>query len=280
MDDTRTTLVGLLTAMLLAILAGLIAQLFVDEQRVESRAGEATYASVTQTIESVMLTATAIPIIVDTATPVSPTPEPSNYDLLYTIAREEWPLIAYEPFETNERGWSEGIGGDRSRGERSMQDGIYRWEMTAIESFTWTTAPLEAPFSDFFVEVEMRKRGVTSGSQNVTFRYNDGDNYFDFGVCQDGESYQVWRQFEGAWKELIECTPNEHFRPNETNRLAVLAQIDRYHLYVNGHYLTTIEDSSLVGGSVGVSVDLDQDQTNVFEFDNLEVRAPIEGAGR
>ena len=281
MDDTRTILFSLLAAALLAVMAGLITQLFIDEQRVDSDSGAATYASVTQTVDAVTLTAQHIPDIGrPTVTPAPVNIELSNYDLLLNIAREEWSLVAYEPFENNERGWSEGNEGERSRGGRGIEQGHYRWEMTAIEDFTWTSAPIEAPFTDFYVSVEMQKRGLASGGQNLTFRYNDGDNYFDFGVCADGVSYQIWRQFEDAWKELVACEESEAIRPNQANTLAVLAQIDRYHFYANDTYLTTIEDTSLTGGSVGVSIDLDADQTNIFEFDNFEVRAPLERIGR
>ena len=46
MDDTRTTFVGLIAAALLAVMAGLVAQLFVDEQRIDSDSAESIYANV------------------------------------------------------------------------------------------------------------------------------------------------------------------------------------------------------------------------------------------
>ncbi|MGB1250688.1 MAG: hypothetical protein ACPG8W_08770 [Candidatus Promineifilaceae bacterium] len=282
MDDNRSTIFGLIAALLLATLAGLATQLFVDEQRVDSAAGVATYVSITGTVEAITRTAASLPNAEETAlfNEANATREPSQYDLLYATAREEWSLIAYEPYDVNERGWSEGRDSNRSRGRRGIVEGVYKWEMTAIEDLTWATAPIIAPTDTFFVEVQMRKRGVTSGSQNLTFRYTDQDNYFDFGICPDGVSYQVWRQLLGEWTRLIECQENATLRPNETNALAVLAQTDRYHLYANGNYLATFEDDLLVGGNVGVSFDLSADQTNIFEFDNLELRAPTENVGR
>lgn len=280
MDDTRTTFIGLVAAALLAVIAGLLTQLFTDEQRVDQRTGEATYISVTQTIEAVTLTAEHIPDINPTETLTPTVVELSEHEFLYQVAREEWSLVAYEPFDDNQRGWAVGGDGDLSRGRREVRDGHYRWEVTALDDFTWITAPIEAPFENFYISAEMSKRGTTSGSHNLAFRYNDEDNSFDFGICEDGASYQAWRQVEDEWTQLIECVESEWIRPNETNILAVLAQTDQYHLYANGHYLTTIEDDTLTGGSVGVSIDLDSDQTNLFEFDNFELRVPLVRVGR
>ncbi len=272
MDNTRRTLLGLIFSGLIAILVGVILQLVWNTERLSEDSAAATRTVLDQTVVAITATAEIIPT--PTRFVARPTTDAttSNYDSVLKLANE-WPLVVYEPFDENLRGWSTGGNGTYSWGERRIVDGRYRWDLTAVESFIWYTAPISVPFDDFFASVTVDKVDRIAGDTSIVFRYVDGDNYYEFGLCDDVTQFRVYIENAGSRSSLVDCTPHRAINSAESNRIAVLAQSDRYLLFINDHYVTTLNDETHSRGSVGVGLDMDEGQANVFEFDDMVVRS-------
>ena len=273
MDNTRRTLIGLIFLGLIALLVGVILQLLSNTDRLGADSAESTRTTLDQTITAV--TATADTILTSTAVAVTPTSSVtvrSNYDLLLNLAND-WPLLAYEPFDNNHRGWSIGGNGIYSRGERTIEEGAYRWQLTAVEGFTWWTTAINVPFDNFYAAVTMDKVDSTSGAMSLIFRYVDGDNYYDFGLCDDVATYRVYHKRNGSHVPLVVCTAHPAIDSAESNRLSILAQTDNYLLFINDQHVATIDSDELTGSRLGVGLDMNEGQANVFEFDDMVVRS-------
>lgn len=273
MDRTRLTLVLLVLLVVVLVLGGMLAQYLGAAGGLERAEAAATRAVLGQTAVAVTATAAVIPTFPPPPDVTALTPTASTYDLLLALA-QEWPLVVYEPFDRNTRGWGTGAGGARVSGTRAVEEGRYVWDVAAVDDFNWLSTPIVADYPDFYIAVRVERVDQAVGAQNLVYRYIDDDNFYDFGICTDGRSYQVWRQYRDEWTQLIRCTPHPALRPAAANRLAVIAQRDRYLLFANDRYLTTFDDDLLSGGSVGVSVDLAAGRANLLLFDDFELRAP------
>ena len=267
MEQTRVLLIGIIVTAIIGIAIALTAQWMLSLDRLNAASASTTRTALRITERSITLTAAEIPEINIEATPVQ-----NDAQTLLDEARA-WSLVAYDAFDDVSYDWSLGDDGDRSTGQRTIEEGKYVWDVAAIDDFTWTSAPHTSISEDFYVAVEMEKFNADTGSTNIIFRYADFDNYYDFGLCVDNVSYQLWRKFEGSWTELIPCTKHEALSA-ETNHLAVIGQANTYTFLANNQPLTTLADTFNPSGSFGVSIDLDTGHSNIFRFDNFELRTP------
>ncbi len=272
MDNTRRTLLGLIFLMLIALLVGAIWQLLWNTERLETNSAESTRTTLDQTIVAVTMTADTILTTTNVITTPTPVSVRSNYDLLLNLANE-WPLLTYEPFDNNHRGWSIGGNGIYSRGERKIENGIYRWQLTAIEGFTWWTTPINVPYDNFYTTVTVDKAESNLGAMSIIFRYVDGDNYYDFGLCDDVTQYRVYKKQNGSSAPIIACTTHPAIHSAESNYLAILAQTDNYLFFINDQHVATVDNDELAGSGLGIGLDMNEGQANVFEFDDMVVRS-------
>lgn len=272
MDNTRRTLLGLIFLVLIGLLVSVILQLLWNTERLAEESADATRTLLAQTIAAITATADIIPTPTEFVPKSTPEPPPSNFDSLLEIAHS-WPLFTYEPFDNNLRGWSVGDSGTYSLGTRQITDGHYRWELTAIEGFVWWTAPINVPFEDFYASVVIDKQDRSAGDTSIVFRYTDGDNYYEFGLCDDVGQYRVFKETDGTRTRVVACADHPAINSAERNTLSVLAQANRYLFFINGQYVNTLNDSDLKRGGVGVGLDMDEGQANIFEFDDMVVRS-------
>lgn len=277
MEQTRILFWGILISAALAVLVGLLLQLLLGRERVDRESAETTRTALNLTAESVTQTAAILPTIPAAATESPPTlaPDPTRVvaQALLEQARN-WQLIAFEPFDNNHTSWDEGEGGEMSRGVRTVEGGKYVWNLEALENFTRHATAMDVSAESFYLAVDLEKQTKGVGTINVVYRFRDNSNYYDFGICEDGQSYQLWRQYQDDWEELIPCTYTETLHTDQPNTLTIIAQESEYNFYFNDQHVATWLDAFLRGGRAGVSVDLDTGQSNLFQFDNFEVRFP------
>ena len=134
----------------------------------------------------------------------------------------------------------------------------------------------DAPLGgDFYMTVEARRvSGVEDGQYGLMFRKTDSDNYGIFKI-KDSKHYKLALMLAGEWNTIIDWTETSTVRPGETNRITVIVQGPHYTFYINDQYAAEIEDDRLSGGGGGMMIELvAEGDTAVFEFDNLEIRAP------
>lgn len=95
----------------------------------------------------------------------------------------------------------------------------------------------------------------------IIFRAPDPSQGYLFGLTCDGNYGMArWDPEENQWDYFVEFTPSEHINagPNQTNRLGVKADDDRFGLYINGILVTevtddTFPDEGLIGYFIGAT---------------------------
>ena len=276
MDQTRYTLLGLIITIALAVMSGLGAQWYQAGARPDGSQVTLLRNNLEETRVAVTQTAIFLPTPVGqiSAEP-TPQPTPTYYGSLYNRARN-WQLITYDAFDNNNRGWGSGEASNRVSGRRGIDDGFYFWDLEAVDDFTWSTAPISAPFDEYLVSVEVAKNSAEIASSGLVFHFIDFDNYYQFSLCSDDASFELWRKLEENWTNLIPCQKNGVISAEGSNRLAIVVQNGSFFLYINDTYVDSIDDNSLTGGSVGVSVDMDLGQRNFITFDNFILRSPLD----
>ncbi len=277
MDQTRYTLVGIFISALLAISAGILAQWYAAGARPTITGANETRLMVEQTAMAVTrqaeLLPTPIPASSDSASNLVE-PTKSFYDSLLDRAYG-WPLVAFDSFDDNARGWGTGTASNRASGYRAVENGQLVWDLVGLESLTWTDGTVGAPFDEFMVSVEVERDSAEIGAYSLIFRQEDVNNLFQFGICPGNTRFEIWRNQDGEWTNPVKCTEHSAIRPDGSNKLTVVALNNSYVFYVNQTLVDTLDDDAFSNGLVGVAVDLDADQTNIFKFDNFELRAPL-----
>ncbi len=192
------------------------------------------------------------------------------------LAPTDWSIVLCDPFDANENDWYTGeFDGGLITGEKLITGGKYRWDATAHEDAIWWSIPDVSLDTDFYITVEARRvSGVENGQYGLLFRKTDDDNYAMFKI-EDSQHYKFSVRHEGEWNTVIDWTETTTVRPGEINRITVIVQGNNYTFYVNDQYVDEITDERLSGGTAGMMMELvAEGDTAVFEFDNLEIRAP------
>jgi hypothetical protein len=206
-----------------------------------------------------------------TPTDISITPSPS--ELLETA--KAWPLVLQDTFENSNTGWWTGSYEDEFEiSSREIADGKYTWRMEIIQDdvFHWYTPPID-PISDFYLTVTVKQIGVVgdNGMYGLVLR-REGDNFYSFEI-KDNQTFKFRLRYNGEWEELIDWTSSSSIRPDEANRLTVIADGSHFWLYINDNYVGGRSDERRSIGNVGLKVALlSAGDESIFEFDNFELR--------
>jgi hypothetical protein len=196
-------------------------------------------------------------------------------DDLLAIA-SSWPVAFGDTFDSNANDWPAGDYSDeRLTGSREIIDGKYHWEAAALDGVIWWSIPDVASVSDFYLTVNaQRVSGVTDGQYGVIFRRADRDNYALFKI-EDSQYYKFSVRYQGEWETVIDWTESSAIRPVGVNRLAVVGEGSHFTFYINDEYVGEIDEDRLPEGTIGLAIELlDDKDAAVFEFDDLEMRAP------
>ncbi len=136
---------------------------------------------------------------------------------------------------------------------RTFGPGVYQIRIETPNTLGWGTSPHTA--ADFYVEVETYHVG---GSINNEFGFvfrNDGENYYVFGVSNDGY-FRLQKWLDGEWQSLLPWAESSAIVTGEGshNTLALLADGPRLSLLVNGQVLATVTDDSIGGEGIALAV--------------------------
>lgn len=280
MDQTRYTLIGIFVSAALAIMAGFLSQWYSAGARPTGNGAQPTETMLAQTVAAVTQVAETLPTPIATefvgnSSKLGPEPTNTFYDNVLERGRG-WQLIEFDSFDDNENGWGTGIASNRADGERRIRDGQLVWDLIGLQSLTWADGVIGAPFDDFLVSVDVERDSAEIGSIGLVFRQQDYDNYFQFQLCEGPQQYEVWQKLNDEWTSITSCTDTNVPTLDGPNNLSVVALDSSYFLFVNDQLVETFDNSDFSGGIVGVTIDLDADQTNRFIFDNFELRAPLD----
>ncbi|NLS76305.1 MAG: DUF1080 domain-containing protein [Chloroflexi bacterium] len=126
---------------------------------------------------------------------------------------------------------------------------------------------------DVDVEVSVRSDGKPKGSYGLSLReVRDATrSYYWVAINPANGTYALYK-WNGAWTTLQANTPSPAINRGEAwNRLRVRCQGPEITVYINGTLITTVSDSELASGQIGLSV---SGEGMAARFDNLVVRLP------
>ena len=291
MDRTRNVFLAIFGLTFFAAGLFLLTLLWRDKGELEVVSAEIAALDNIVTIQHATLTAAATITPPPTAT-AQATATPTPDYLATTIAEatatavalpdlagsiETWSVTLLDTFDDNSNNWDTEPGDPTlSIDLRSIADGAFIWEIDAISGFNWVETLPDISLGDaFYVALDVEQSGNVNNLQALAYRYHDASNYYYFGICDTATSFTVERRVAGNWRTLSECTQSNSINPDSSNRLAVLADGTRYLFYINEQLVEEVWDDSHANGAVGVFINMDSDEQNIFRFDNLEVREPL-----
>jgi hypothetical protein len=189
----------------------------------------------------------------------------------------------YDGFDSDQQGWDSGqASGEYWTGDYGVADGVYRFNVTTKDSMVdWILAPFNHDGAPFTVAVDVQQE---SGSHQASFgvlfnRFVDenGHNTVYLFTINPGEQvYNVSRETVDGWEELFEWQFSDAINPSGANRLGVYVEADKASFYINGQYMTELQEAGLDRGRVGIIINVfGPDQSAVIDFDNFEVRVPL-----
>jgi serine/threonine protein kinase len=196
---------------------------------------------------------------------------------LAALDNDSGSILFEDTFDSDAKGWATGeFDDDISQDEITIEDGRYRLSVTAkpekqpyIEKFL-----PNREFSDFILTLEATPRDSEEYySYGIAFRADKDDNDYVFQIGNDG-LYAV-RMYKDGWSTLKDWSSSSAIKLGETNRLIVTAKDNSLTFVVNDVQLTTLEDSTLSKGRIGLVLEIfEAGKAATVEFDNLTIRKP------
>ncbi len=180
-------------------------------------------------------------------------------------------LLMFDDFSDNAGDWPQD---DTPEGALAVQDGEYYLQVKIPNYLYWGTAG--GDWGNVNVDVDVR--GVSGTDDNefgVLCRYQDPDNYYQFGISGDGY-YRLAMWVDGDFSELIPWDTSASIKQGKTtNHITVICSDDTLEMRVNGDTLFTITDNSLPqSGDVALYVGTFDEPNTTVAFDNLNIARP------
>jgi hypothetical protein len=227
-------------------------------------------------------TPTSTPTFTPTATN-TPTPTPNltgtaqvqNALATATNAANKWRVVLKDTFDSNKNKWLVKPSDDEyALTTYSIADGKYTWDTTAHKPFINWIKTGTKPLTDFYVSMEIKQTdGPDTADYGIVFREDGNSNFYYFAINEQGQ-YALYL-YNDEWSTLVNLTQSDLINPGEANRLTVIGEGSHFTFFINDQYLTETTDDTLSKGITALAVELaDVNDHAVFEFDNLELRAP------
>lgn len=209
------------------------------------------------------LTPTASPTTAPT--PSSPQPSPSSYPPV------GWKLAFSDPLKSSSSGYWP-VEKDKMGGCEFANDvyQVSRWQIGGGHY----CSPDHFNFTDFTLEAQMI---ITKGDEGVIlFRATDTGNYYAFWISPSGTyALEIWENNTFS-KTLVSSSHTAiHTGLYQPNTVAVVAQGNTFHLYVNDQLINVVTDqgSSYGHGNIYLEAYSVSNPTEVL-FSNVKVWTP------
>ena len=212
-----------------------------------------------------------------TRTPTAPATATPNFTP--TTSYQDWPILLFEQFDSDNSLWYTGKYSDEYIMEdSSITGGKYLLKITSLKSvFHWTN-PNIGNLTDFYLTTDVEQ--ITSPNKcdyGLIFR-NSGDNLYYFYINAPAKQYAVSMLSDGVGNSIIYWTSSEQINPIGVNQLSVLAQGSHFMLAINGEEVNSFIDDTNKTGMVGIGFGIYQaDEYMKLEVDNFIVIAPKAG---
>jgi hypothetical protein len=194
---------------------------------------------------------------------------------------QAWPVKLAESFKDNSNGWDTGDERDSYiSGNRSIGNGLYSWNMTAVQGTSDFSYPIMLDDqTDFYTSVDMKYEAMPNdpdADAGLVFRYSNADQtWYYFSLNNEGQYYFGW--YDGtSWDQLIPETSTSAFHAGQINQLAVGASGAQFIFLINGQMVDEFVNDVLSSGTIGVGVNLPQaGERAKVQFSNLRVLSPV-----
>jgi len=181
-------------------------------------------------------------------------------------------LLIFDDFSDNSNGWTESEDSDTTY---AVNDGEYFITLNTASYLSWALAG-HKDWGNVTVDVDTR--GVSGPNDNefgVMCRYQNPDNYYQFGISGDGY-YRLAKWVDGNFSELVSWDTSDSINLGKTNNhLTIICDGSTLEMRVNGDTLISVTDDLLpAGGDVALFVGTFDTPGATIAFDNLNVTRP------
>lgn len=178
-------------------------------------------------------------------------------------------LLFADDFEDPASGW---MSTTNEWADYGYLDGEYVIEVLQDDASAWASAPTDVS-GDFWLEADVRQvSGMENQAFGLVFRREDDANFYYLAITETGQ-YVLFMRSEGEFR-LVQgrkwASSETINGPGQVNRLAVACVDEQITLYVNGVALTSLEDATFRGSSIGLAASRDPAVDGlVVAFDNV-----------
>ncbi len=211
------------------------------------------------------------------STPAIPNPQAQATAQALSADALKWRVIISDTFGSNLNGWPlDDTTAEFGPASATLAQGTYRWSASPIKDvFFWETPDKMTAQGDTYISLHARRVSAPlNQGYGLVFRESaDHDDFYGF-VIRDEGSFRIFVSRQKSWTTIASWTKTQAIRPGGSNRLTVVAKGAHFVFFINDQSVAEVNDNRLASGRVGVAFSSDAGESGVFEFDNLEVRAP------
>jgi hypothetical protein len=197
--------------------------------------------------------------------------------LTATKVYPEWPVIYFETFDNNKRGWQlETYDNEYYQGLFSLIDGRYIANIIAKKGFFYSiNNNFRTPLINVDISVDVDKSfGSRNSGYGLVLRENENSLYY-FRILEETQQYSFTKLINDHWVEIIRNTYTPYILPQLLNHIRVQANESLFTFFINGKIVNQVIDNSINKGIVSIGIELYQPNDSILvAFDNYEVRKP------
>ena len=236
--------------------------------------GWAVITSVMRPVPVPLVTQTAaVATVPATAThPIPATSVPTS--TVFVPAQLDWNVNVSDIFSSNVNSWptlnksNDGC----SISSISIQTGTLLWTVDGIDSNNcgYVYYPGIPSISDFDTSFDVKGSSVAGDADfGIGFRILDADNYYTFVINDASRYFSVRRIRYNVWSTLVDWKYDTVINSAGYNHLAISARGSTFAFYINDTLVSTIADSAISSGYIGIISEIYNGNNVSISFDNF-----------
>jgi len=153
-----------------------------------------------------------------------------------------------------------------------FESGTYHIRVDSKSLLSWSLGDV-TDLADFYLEVDaFYVAGPQNNESGVIFRHLDDDNFYLFGVGNDG-LFSLRKKVDGEWQDLQEWLESDAILGEErsVNTLGILAQGEEIHLLINDEAVASLTDDQFSSGNMGLAAGAFDEGGVEIAFDDLRI---------